>query len=217
MSMLVIILIAPPGGGKGTQASILANNYGIKHLSTGDMLREEVKKETELGNKLKDIIFTGSLVSDEIMNLLISNRISLSDCAKGFILDGYPRTVSQAESLMQLFNNFNIKNVKIIHLDVVDEIIIKRISGRFSCSKCNAGYNDYFKKPKVDGFCDECKSVDFIRRQDDNVETVKKRLQVYFKQTSPVLDYYKKNGDIQTFDGSLDLNELTKKIFDFIN
>jgi adenylate kinase len=217
MSMKVIILIAPPGGGKGTQAAVLQNHYGIKHLSTGDMLREEVKKETELGKKLKDIIFTGSLVSDDIMNVLISNRISLSDCEKGFILDGYPRTVSQAQSLMQIFEKLQIKNIKVVHLDVEDEIIIKRISGRFSCAKCNAGYNDYFKKPKIDGICDECKSSEFIRRKDDNIDTIKKRLEVYLNQTSPVLNYYKENGDIQTFDGTLHLKELTEKIFNFVN
>ena len=196
-----IILFGPPGAGKGTQAELLQSNFGLKKYSTGDMLRAEAKSGTPFGQKLADIMAEGKLVSDDIMIEMIKNRIKQDGVGTGFVLDGFPRTVAQAEALDKMLAEIGAPLDTVIEMKVNDEILIDRISGRYSCAKCGAGYHDHFKQPKKSGVCDECGATEFTRRKDDNAETVKNRLDAYHQQTAPVLPYYKAKGLLQTVDG----------------
>lgn len=204
-----LILMGPPGGGKGTQAKRLETRYGIVQLSTGDMLRAAVKAGTPVGKQAKAVMDAGKLVSDDIMIGLISERIDQPDCAQGFILDGFPRTVPQAEALDKLLNTKGIKLDKVIEVEVPDALLIERITGRFTCAKCGEGYHDKFKQPKKAGVCDMCGGTEFTRRADDNAETVGARLKAYHDQTAPLMPYYKGKGLLEVVDGNRDIDVVT--------
>jgi adenylate kinase len=204
-----LILMGPPGGGKGTQAKRLETRYGIVQLSTGDMLRAAVKAGSPIGKQAKAVMDAGKLVSDDIMIGLISERIDQPDCAKGFILDGFPRTVPQAEALDKLLEDKGIKLDKVIVVAVPDARLIERITGRFTCAKCGEGYHDKFKQPKKAGVCDVCGGTEFTRRADDNAETVGARLKAYHDQTAPLMPYYKAKGLLEVIDGDRDMDVVT--------
>tara|TARA_A100001011_G_scaffold396297_1_gene493766 strand:+ start:977 stop:1633 length:657 start_codon:yes stop_codon:yes gene_type:complete len=207
-----IILIGPPGGGKGTQAKQLEADYGITQLSTGDILREAISSGSELGEKVKDTIEGGNLVSDEVMIGLIKERLLANESRSGFILDGFPRTISQAKALNVFLAENEMDLDAVIEINVPDELLIERITGRFSCSNCGQGYHDTFNMPKVAGICDECGGTDFTRRKDDNEETVKNRLVAYNEQTSPLISFYRKIGILSVIDGNQDIKLVTKCI-----
>ena len=196
-----VILLGPPGAGKGTQAEVLAANHRIIQLSTGAMLRAAVKAGTPVGLKAKAIMEKGGLVSDDIVVGIIKDRIAEPDCANGFILDGFPRTLAQAAALDKMLKAAKRKLDAVIEIKVDDEVLTERISGRFSCAKCDAGYHDTYKQPKTKGVCDVCGSTEFKRRPDDNAETVKTRLFEYYKQTSPLIGYYFAKGRLESVDG----------------
>ncbi len=204
-----LILMGPPGGGKGTQAKKIQDRYGIPQLSTGDMLRAAVGAGTPIGKQAKAVMDAGKLVSDDIMVGLISERIDQADCKTGFILDGFPRTIPQAEALDKLLKSKGIKLDSVIEVQVPDEKLVTRITGRFTCKKCGEGYHDTFKTPKNAGVCDVCGSAEFTRRADDNAETVKARLAAYHAQTAPLLPYYEGQGLLKVVDGDRDMNVVT--------
>lgn len=206
-----IILLGPPGAGKGTQSDHLRDAYGLTKLATGDMLREAVAAGTELGKKAKDIMAAGGLVSDDIMIGIIREAIR-SASKSGFILDGFPRTVPQAEALDAMLQSEGKKIDHVIELKVDDAALVARISGRFSCAKCGAGYHDHFKQPKVAGVCDACGHTEFSRRSDDKAETVANRLEAYHAQTAPIIPYYAAKGALKTLDGMADIADVTKAI-----
>ncbi|MBF0093752.1 MAG: adenylate kinase [Alphaproteobacteria bacterium] len=207
-----IILMGPPGGGKGTQAKLLQDKYGIVQLSTGDMLRAAVAAGTPVGKEAKAIMEAGGLVSDDIIIRMIADRIAQPDCGKGFILDGFPRTVPQAEALDKLLGGSAMKIDAVIEVRVPDAMLVERITGRFSCAKCGAGYHDSFHKPKKEGVCDDCGSTEFTRRKDDNAETVKSRLEAYHAQTAPLLPYYEKQGLLRVIDGTAPIADVTRQL-----
>jgi adenylate kinase len=207
-----LILLGPPGAGKGTQAEVLVAERGLVQLSTGEMLRAAVKAGTEVGKKAKAIMEAGGLVSDDIVIGIISDRIDQPDCAKGFILDGFPRTLNQAAALDTLLKDKGKTLDTVIEMKVKDDVLVDRISGRFSCAKCGAGYHDTNKRPKVKGKCDACGSTDFSRRADDNAETVKNRLMAYYRETAPLIGYYFAKGKLQSVDGMAEIGQVTKEI-----
>jgi len=207
-----LILLGPPGAGKGTQAKRLTDQRGLVQLSTGDMLRAEVKSGSPLGIEAKKVMDAGQLVSDAIVIEMIDHRIDRPDAAKGFILDGFPRTVAQAEALDAMLARKGRKIDEVIELKVDDKALVERISGRFTCSKCGTGYHDKFHRPKVEGTCDKCGSHDFVRRPDDNAETVKARLVAYHQQTAPILPYYEKKGLLRSVDGMAEMAEVARQI-----
>ena len=207
-----LILLGPPGAGKGTQAKFLVDTYGIPQLSTGDMLREAVAAGTEVGKQAKAIMEAGKLVSDDIINAIISERISQPDCAKGFILDGFPRTLEQADALYQMLDDKGMKIDKVVSLEVDDDALVERIAGRYTCAECGEGYHDKFKQPAKEGVCDRCGSTEFKRRKDDNPETLKTRLFAYYKDTAPLIGYYHAYRMLSTVDGMADIGDVTKAI-----
>lgn len=207
-----LILMGPPGGGKGTQAKRLQDRYGIVQLSTGDMLRAAVKAASPVGLQAKAVMDAGRLVSDDIMINLISERIDQQDCANGFILDGFPRTIAQAEALDKLLKEKGITLDKVIEVAVPDERLIERITGRFTCSACGEGYHDTFKQPKRPGVCDFCGGTSFSRRADDKAETVGARLKAYHDQTSPLMPYYRAKGSLEVIDGDRDIDAVSRDL-----
>jgi len=207
-----IILLGPPGAGKGTQAKRLEDRYGLVQLSTGDMLRALVASGVPLGLQAKEIMEAGQLMPDELMIQMISDRIDQPDCAKGFILDGFPRTVPQAEALDRMLSGKGMRLDHVIEMSVDDAALIERITGRYTCAKCGKGYHDRFEKPAVEGVCDVCGSTEFTRRADDNEETVRSRLAAYHKQTAPILPYYREQGVLKTVDGMADIDDVTWQI-----
>jgi adenylate kinase len=209
-----LLLLGPPGAGKGTQAERIAAKYRIPHLSTGDMLREAVAANTEIGRQAKSIMDAGRLVPDDVMIRLVAERIAQPDCARGFILDGFPRTLAQAEALDRLLEERGLELDLVLEIAVDDEALIERISGRFACARCGAGYHDRFKQPKVPGVCDACGSREFLRREDDNAATVRARLEAYHAQTAPLLPYYRDKGLLQVVDGMAEIDQVTAEVLE---
>lgn len=207
-----IILLGPPGAGKGTQASRLENDRGMVQLSTGDMLRAAVKAGTPVGLKAKAVMEAGELVSDEIVSGIIGERLDQPDTAKGVIFDGYPRTAAQATALDALLAERGRTLDKVVELDVDEDALVERITGRFTCAKCNEGYHDRFKQPKVAGVCDVCGSTEFKRRPDDNEETVRTRMTEYRAKTAPILPIYEARGLVRHVDGMADMDDVTRAI-----
>jgi adenylate kinase len=207
-----VILFGPPGAGKGTQAKKLQKMFSIIQLSTGDMLRYEVDTYSKIGEEIKEDVVSGKLVSDDILIDMISNRIDYSDCANGFILDGFPRTTPQAGALDVMLEKKGLKIDHVIELIVDEEFMIKRISGRYSCTECGAGYHEEFQIPTNVGFCDKCGGNDFFRRADDNETTVRSRLCIYHKQTAPIIAYYHECGVLKKVDGMADIDGVTKQL-----
>jgi adenylate kinase len=207
-----LVLLGPPGAGKGTQAKRIEKKYSPVHLSTGDMLREAIASGSDLGKQVKETVESGALVLDATIIQMIEGRIAAPDCAKGFILDGFPRTVRQAEALDEMLERKSLEIDHVVELKVDDGALVKRISGRFSCAACGAGYHDAFKQTKMEGVCDGCGGKEFSRRKDDSPDTVKARLEAYHAQTAPILPYYRERGVLRTVDGMADFDGVTAQI-----
>ena len=207
-----LILLGPPGAGKGTQAKRLQERYGLTQLSTGDMLRAHVAKGDEIGQQAKSIMEAGQLVPDELIIRMIATRIDAPECANGFILDGFPRTVRQAEALDEMLAKKGLRLDGVIEMKVDEAALVSRITGRFTCAACGTGYHDDFKQPRVPGVCDVCGGTEFVRRPDDNATTVTTRLAAYRQQTAPILPYYEENGLLHSVDGMAGMDEVSEQI-----
>jgi len=207
-----IMLFGAPGAGKGTQAKFLIEKYGIPQISTGDILRAAVKAQTPMGIEAKKAMDNGQLVTDEIIIGIIKDRLAEEDCKEGFILDGFPRTLPQAEALEVLMAEMGISLDRVISLNVPDELIVGRITGRRVCPKCGASFHMEFNPPKVEGICDYCGDK-LVQRKDDTAETVVSRLEAYHAQTAPLFDFYTKKGVMAEVDGTKDVSEVKEDIF----
>lgn len=205
--MLRAVLLGPPGAGKGTQAVRLVEKYEIPHISTGDIFRKNIKEGTELGEKAQEYMNAGALVPDELVVDLVKDRLQQDDCKNGFLLDGFPRTIFQAEKLDEFLSESNLKMDIVINLKVEKEALIKRLTGRRVCKDCGASYHIVNIPPKKEGVCDIC-GGELIQRKDDNIETVENRINVYEEQTAPLIGYYKEAGSLVDFDGEASLDEV---------
>lgn len=210
-----IIMLGAPGAGKGTQAKKIAAKYDIPHISTGDIFRANIKSGTELGNKAKTYMDQGLLVPDELVVDLVVDRVKQEDCARGYVLDGFPRTIPQAEALTKALAAIGEKMDYAIDVNVPDENIVHRMSGRRACVGCGATYHLEYAPTKTEGICDAC-GKELILRDDDKPETVKKRLGVYHEQTQPLIDYYTNAGILKTVDGTVDINDVFQTIVDIL-
>lgn len=207
-----LILLGPPGAGKGTQAKRLETARGLVQLSTGDMLRAAVASGSALGRQAKKVMEAGQLMPDEIIIAMIAERIAGPDARRGFVLDGFPRTEAQAEALDKMLAGRNTRLDAVIEIEVDEAALIERISGRFSCAKCGAGYHDKYQRPKVEGVCDRCGSTEFVRRKDDSPEVLKARLEAYRAQTAPIVPYYRRKGLLKQVDGMASPDEVTRQM-----
>jgi adenylate kinase len=212
-----LILLGPPGCGKGTQATRLKERLGMVHLSTGDMLRAEVAAGTEVGRMVDGLMRAGALVPDELIIGIAASHFDDATVRKGFLLDGFPRTVPQAVALDKMLAERGLKLDWVISIGVEDEAMVMRITGRFTCGKCGEGYHDTFKRPKVDGVCDVCGNREFVRRKDDTAETVRRRLVAYRDQTRPLFDYYEAKGLVLHIDGMQDIDAVSEDMFAALN
>lgn len=207
-----LVLLGPPGAGKGTQAKLLEDSRSLVKLSTGDMLRAAVAAGTELGRKAGDIMERGLLVPDDLVIKLIAERMDQGGCGEGYILDGFPRTIAQAEALDRLLKERGKELDRVIVMQVDDDALVERIAGRFACAYCGEGYHDLYKLPKVNGVCDRCGSAGFVRRRDDNEEVVRARLEGYHAQTEPLIGYYRRQGKVSPVDGMADIPAVAREI-----
>ena len=211
-----IILMGLPGAGKGTQASEIVKKFPIPHISTGDMFRKAIKDETDLGKEAKSYMDRGELVPDEVTVGIVKERISEDDAKKGFLLDGFPRTIDQAESLSQIMSELDREIDAVINIEVPEEELMNRLTGRRICEKCGTTYHLVFNPPKVDGICD-IDGGKLYQREDDNPETVSNRLSVNVKQSKPILEYYNNKGVLKNIDGAKDIDEVTKDVIDILD
>ena len=211
-----LILLGPPGAGKGTQAKLLVDRHGIPQLSTGDMLRAAVAEGTDVGLRAKAVMDAGKLVSDEIVNDIVSERLDQADCTNGFILDGYPRTLSQADTVEAMLDRKGMPLDIVVEMRVRDDEMVERVAGRYTCAQCGEGYHDTLKQPTTAGVCDVCGSTEFKRRPDDNAEAMLTRLQVYYKETSPLIGYYHAKGLLRTVDGMGSIDAVSEEIASLI-
>ena len=206
-----IIMLGAPGAGKGSQASRIAKEYQLPHISTGDIFRVNLKEETELGKRAKSFMDKGELVPDDITIAMLLDRIHKEDCKNGYILDGFPRTIPQAEALKEALAKKDEKIDLALDVEASDELIIKRMAGRRTCPACGAIYHIVTLPPKTEGICDRC-GADLIQRKDDNEETVKNRLKIYHEVTEPLISYYKKEGILEEIDGAEELDKVFEKV-----
>lgn len=207
-----IILLGPPGAGKGTQAKIIEEKFGLKQLSSGDMLRAAVAAGSDIGKQAKSYMEQGALVPDEVVVEVVFQALDGQRTGKGVILDGFPRTVDQAKTLDSKLAASGGSIDRVVVIEVRDDRLVERITGRFTCAKCGEGYHDTFKRPAVDGVCDKCGATEFTRRADDKEETVRNRLAAYHAQTAPLISYYGSTGKVATIDGEASINEVSRKI-----
>ena len=207
-----LIFFGPPGCGKGTQAQLLHDRLGLAHLSTGDMLRAAIGAGTAVGQRAKAIMEAGELVPDEVVIGIIAERVEQPDCADGFMLDGFPRNVPQADALEALLAGKGMAVDRVIEIQVDDDILVRRVAGRFTCAACGAGYHDEFKPTKTAGTCDQCGESEFTRRPDDNAETMRSRLKTYHDQTAPLLPYYRDKGLLSSVDGMASVDVVAEQI-----
>ena len=210
-----LILMGLPGAGKGTQAEKIIDAYGIPHISTGDMFRAAIKNETALGLEAKSYMDKGALVPDEVTNGIVKERLAEPDTEKGFLLDGFPRTIEQAEALDAMLKDLNKQIDAVIDIHVGEEVLVERLAGRFICRNCGATYHVTFAPPAKTGICDVC-GAELVLRDDDKPETVQKRLSVYHEQTQPLIDYYKEKGVLHSVDGTKDMEEVFQSITEIL-
>ena len=209
---MILILIGPPGAGKGTQARVIENAFGIVQLSTGALLRAAIDSGSELGRTAKNVVESGKLMPDDVMVSIVSDRVDEPDCRNGFILDGFPRTVAQAEALDEMLAGKGLNLDHVVEIAIEDDLLVDRLTGRFECARCGEGYNDKFKTPSVDGVCDKCGSTEFIRRADDTEEKIRTRLEIYHEQPRPILPYYRERGILKSVDGAKDPGDVTQQL-----